>query len=282
MSNVTVNTNVGAMAALQSLNRTSRQFREVEDRITTGLKVSSAKDNGAVYAIAVMQRSEISSLDVLQRSLERATSVIDVAMGAGETVADVLNEMKTRVISAADTSLDTTSRTAMSDDFLDLIRQIWHAVKNAEFDGTNLIDEGADDMVVPASLSLDTITVQAQNLSLGVDGLWWNMPIASATLPFTTATEAAAFIPAMDIAIERIGLRLSALGTAAKAIEGQSQFLYKLQDAMTEGVGNLVDADMAKESARMVSLQTRQSLGQQSLSIANRAPNMVLALFQAA
>lgn len=130
------------------------------------------------------------------------------------------------------------------------------------------------------SLTQDTITVQAQNLSLGVDGLWWNMPIASATLPFTTASEAADFIPAMDIAIQRVSLRLSTLGSAAKAIEGQSQFLYKLQDAMTEGVGNLVDADMAKESARLTSVQTRFSLGQQSLSIANRAPNMILGLFQ--
>ncbi|WKL56453.1 flagellin [Asticcacaulis sp. ZE23SCel15] len=280
MSVVTANTNTGAMAALQALNATARRVHEVESRITTGLKVATAKDNGAVYAIAVMQRSEVSSLDVLQRSLERASSVIDVAMSAGETVADVLNEMKTRVISAADTSLDTTARTTMSEDFMDLIRQIWHAVKNAEFDGTNLIDEGADDMVVPVSLTQDTITVQAQNLSLGVDGLWWNMPIASATLPFTTATEAADFIPAMDIAIQRVSLRLSALGSAAKAIDGQSQFLYKLQDAMTEGVGNLVDADMAKESARMTSVQTRLSLGQQSLSIANRAPSMILGLFQ--
>ncbi|MDC7674703.1 flagellin [Asticcacaulis machinosus] len=280
MSVVTANTNTGAMAALQALNATARQVREVESRITTGLKVATAKDNGAVYAIAVMQRSEVSSLDVLQRSLERASSVIDVAMSAGETVADVLDEMKTRVVSAADTSLDTTARTTMSEDFMDLIRQIWHAVKNAEFDGTNLIDEGAEDMVVPASLTQDTITVQAQNLSLGVDGLWWNMPIASATLPFTTATEAADFIPAMDIAIKRVSLRLSALGSAAKAIDGQSQFLYKLQDAMTEGVGNLVDADMAKESARMTSVQTRMSLVQQSLSIANRAPSMILGLFQ--
>nr|WP_303649467.1 flagellin [Asticcacaulis machinosus] len=84
----------------------------------------------------------------------------------------------------------------------------------------------------------------------------------------------------MDIAIKRVSLRLSALGSAAKAIDGQSQFLYKLQDAMTEGVGNLVDADMAKESARMTSVQTRMSLVQQSLSIANRAPSMILGLFQ--
>ncbi len=277
---MSVMTNSAALQALQGLNATRTQLDQTRERVSTGLKVASARDDGATFAIATRQRSDVSSLGVLQTSLSRAKSVLDVALNAGQNVSDILIEMKKRILTASDTSVDTVSRAALRGDFGGLMDQMRGIVYNASFNGINLITETSKDMVIPSGLGGSVMTVAAQNLTLGVDGLWWNMAGVSGTSNFTTATEALDFLPAMDIAIERASTRLAALGTAAKAIDRQNEALGKLQDSMTAGVGNLVDADLSKESAKLQSLQTKESLAVQALGIANQAPQMLLQLYR--
>ena len=140
MLNGSVNTNVGAMIALQNLNATNSQLQTTENRINTGLKVASAKDDGATWAIAQSQRSTVSSLDAVKDSLSRASSTIDVAMSAGESISDLLTQMKEKALAASDTSLDSTSRKALATDFNSLRDQITKTVKNAAFNGIDLLD----------------------------------------------------------------------------------------------------------------------------------------------
>lgn len=276
MSNVSVNTNVGAMIALQNLNRTNKDLSETQNRINTGLKVASAKDNGAVYAIAQSQRADVAALGAVSDSLNRAMSAVDVAMAAGEGISDILTQMKELALSASDTGLDTVSRDALKEDFQSLRDQIKKTISNAVFNGINLIEAGADGINALASADgVNKLTVEAQDLSLGGTIL----SLAS-DATFSTATSANGLLTTLDDSIKNVSLALSRLGTSSKSLEAHSTFVSKLVDSMEAGIGNLVDADMAKESAKLTALQTKQQLGIQALSIANQAPQTILSLFQ--
>ena len=134
-----VNTNIGAMVALQNLNATNTELQTTQARINTGRRINNAKDNGAVWAIAQNQRATSQSLNAVRESLQRGQSTVDVAISAGETVSDLLLQMKEKALAAADASLDTNSRTALNEDFKALRDQVGKAVSNAEFNGINMV-----------------------------------------------------------------------------------------------------------------------------------------------
>lgn len=271
-----VNTNVGAMVALQNLNTTNNQLSTVQGRINTGLKVASAKDNGAIWAIAQSQRATSSSLNAVKDSLQRSQSTIDVAMAAGESVSDLLSQMKEKALAASDTSLDTASRSALNEDFKSLRDQITKAVDNADFNGVNLIKNGATDIEALANADgSSSITVAAQDLSLGGG----NVTVGS-TDTIGTSTLASAMITTLQTSIDNVSAALANLGTGSKSLESHMTFVGKLQDTIDAGVGNLVDADLAKESAHLQALQTKQQLGVQALSIANSSTSSLLGLFR--
>ncbi len=272
-----VNTNIGAMVALQNLNKTSGQLGEVQNRINTGLKVASAKDNGAVWAIAQNQRSNSGALNAVKDSLQRSISTVDVALSAGESISDTLLQMKEKALAASDTTLDAASRTALNDDFKALRDQLAKVVDNAEFNGANMI-KATTPTTVAALASADgvnKITVAAQSLALGGANV-----TVSATASIGTQTTAAAMIATVNTSIANVSSALSKLGTGSKALSSHFSFVSKLQDTIDAGVGNLVDADLAKESARLQSLQTKQQLGIQALSIANSSSSSLLGLFR--
>jgi flagellin len=138
-----VNTNRGALVALQNLNATNSELGVTQNRINTGKKVASVKDNGAIWAIAQGQRAEISSLGVVKDSLSRGQSVVDVAIAAGESISDLLVEMKAKALAATDTTLTDDSREALNTDFKALRDQITAVVDNASFDGANMLKASA-------------------------------------------------------------------------------------------------------------------------------------------
>jgi flagellin len=273
-----VNTNVGAMAALQNLNATNSDLMTVQGRINTGKKVASVKDNGAIWAIAQNQRATSNSLNSVKDSLQRAQSTVDVAISAGESVSDLLLTMKEKALAASDTTLDTNSRTALNDDFKSLRDQISKAVSNAEFNGANMV-KGTGPTTIQALANADgtsVITVSAQAMDLGSGAL---SGIAS-TASIGTQTLASSMISSLNSAITNVSSALSKLGTGSKSLASHLTFVGKLQDTLDAGVGNLVDADLAKESARLQALQTKQQLGIQALSIANQSSSILLGLFR--
>lgn len=268
-----VNTNIGAMIALQNLNQTNADLMTTQNRINTGKKVASAKDNGAIWAIAQNQRATSSSLNAVKDSLQRSQSTVDVAIAGGEAVSDLLVQMKEKALAASDTSLDASSRTALNDDFISLRDQIQKSVDNATFNGINMIKNGGTTIAALADDSgTSKLTVGAQDLSLTGIGL------TGASI--ATQTNAAAMITTVNTAIASVSTALSKLGTGSKALNSHLTFVGKLQDSIDAGVGNLVDADLAKESAKLTSLQTKQQLGVQALSIANSSSQGLLSLFR--
>ena len=274
-----VNTNVGAMVALQNLNQTNSDLMTTQNRINTGLKISSAKDNGAIWAIAQNQRSTSGALNAVKDSLQRGQSTVDVALSAGGTVSDLLLQMKEKALAASDNTLDAASRTAYNDEFKSLVSQITKAVSNADFNGANLIKNAGTSIYALANADgTSKITVAAQDLSLGASG--GALASIASTASIGTQTIATAMIATVTTAIGNVSSALSKLGTGAKALGSHLEFINKLQDALDAGVGNLVDADLAKESARLQALQTKQQLGIQALSIANQSSASLLSLFR--
>ena len=168
MSLNSVNTNPGALIALQNLNATTTELQQVQSRISTGKKVASAKDDGAIWAIAQSQRAQASALDAVKSSLQRGQSTLDVAISAGESVSDLLSQMKEKALAASDTSLSASARTALNEDFKSLRDQITNVTSNADFDGSNMIKAGGVSIYALAnSTGSSKITVLAQSLALG-------------------------------------------------------------------------------------------------------------------
>ena len=272
-----VNTNNGAMVALQNLQATNRELDTVQNRINTGKKVNNAKDNGAIWAIAQGQRGEISALNSVKDSLDRGSSAVDVSLAAGESVSDLLVQLKEKALAATDRSLSTASRSALNEDFKAIRDQITTVVSNASFNGVNLLNNslGTAGYRALANTGGTTIRVAGENLSLGGA----NVTVA-ATTTIGTSTLATTALGLVNASINNVSASLARLGTGAKSLETHRSFVGKLSDALEAGVGNLVDADLAKESARLQSLQTKQQLGVQALSIANSSTSILLGLFR--
>jgi flagellin len=272
-----VNTNMGAMVALQNLNSTNKDLGTVQSRVNTGLKIANAKDNGAIWAIAQNQRAESSSLNAVMGSLQRGQSTVDVALSAGAAISDILVQMKEKAVAASETGLTTASKQALSDEYVALRAQINTISSNASFDGVNLISAVATSSTgIKAIANADaSATIDIAHVDLSTT----NSAIAG-TLATLTGAVGTADITNLETAIQDVSAKLSKLGTGAKALDTHLNFVGKLQDTLDAGVGNLVDADLAKESAKLQALQTKQQLGIQALSIANQSSSTLLSLFR--
>lgn len=409
-----VNTNYSALVALQSLNRTSNELTQVQNRVNTGLKVASAKDNGAVFAIAEGQRARVSSLGAVNDGIDRAASVIDVGLSAGEAVGDILKQLKEKSVAAQANDLSQDQRDALQADFDALRDQIDQIVNAATFNGSNLVNgsnltsnaftvltsdiggssgaydldglalgslyAASEDLATATGLTInandvisfsitsgnetttftvdvdatDTIQQFVDSVSSASGGRVWasyddttgkitynsqedftvtyedgsgagvdddglldgtdgtggtsfNVVTApgsgsneltvtgfdfrlgisgqalagiTSSLDISTATGAETASNAIDTALTNLNRDLATLGAQSKALAVQQSFLSKLSDSIEAGIGNLVDADLAKESARLQALQVKQQLGAQALSIANQAPSIVLSFFR--
>ena len=268
-----INTNSGAMIALQNLNSTNSELGVVQQRINTGKKVGNAKDNGAIWAMAKNQSTTASSMNAVKDSLQRGQSTIDVALAAGDTVTDLLGKMKEKALAASDTSLNTASFDALKSDFDSLRDQVTKAVTNAKFNGVSIADGSTTKLAFLANSDGSGFTVTAKTLTLAGIGL-------ATTSTFTDAAAAKSMISTVSTALGTATNKLASLGTNSTGLDTHLTFVGKLQDSLDAGVGNLVDADLAKESAKLQSLQTKQQLGIQALSIANQASSSILSLFR--
>jgi flagellin len=281
-----VNTNTGAMAALQSLSDTNKGMSQVQSRINTGLNVSSTKDDSASYTIAQGLRGDMGGLKAVSSSLSRAKSVTDVAVAGAEQISDVVNQMKTKAYQSADAGIDSATRTALNNDFEALRDQITTIVNSSDFNGTNLLKASGGTVTALQSLkdsdtssattwNPDSLSVANQGLDLG-----GSVVTVGASGNISSQASAQAMIDTITTTQDNLKTSLSTLGAASRKIDAQSTFTSKLSDTIEAGIGNLVDADLAKESARLQALQVKQQLGVQALSIANQAPQTITSLFR--
>ena len=280
-----VNTNTGAMAALQSLSETNKGMSQVQSRINTGLNVSSTKDDSASYTIAQGLRGDMGGLKAVSSSLSRAKSVTDVAVAGAEQISDVVNQMKAKAYQSADAGIDSATRTALNNDFVALRDQITTIVNSSDFNGTNLLKASGGTVTALQSLKdsntgsttwdPDSLSVSNQGLDLG-----GSVVTVAASGNISSQASAQAMIDTLTTTQDNLKTSLSTLGAASRKIDAQATFTSKLSDSIEGGIGNLVDADLAKESARLQALQVKQQLGVQALSIANQAPQTITSLFR--
>ena len=271
-----VNTNGGALVALQYLTATQGQLNQTQSHINSGLKVATARDDGAIFAIAQNQRGQVAGYSAVINSINNATSSVDVALSAGQSISDLLIQLKTKALSAADSSLDTASRQALNANFTALRDQISTIVKNAVFNGFNLVDGSTTQITALASADGSRrITTAAQNMKLS-----GTIVTMTSTATISTQAKASTLVATIQASLTNVNSALAKLSSGAAKFSIQGTFSQKLSDTLTQGIGNLVDANMAQESAMLQSLQVKQQLGVQALSIANQAPQTILSLFR--
>ena len=274
---LTINTNKSAMVALQNLNQTSDKLGVTQNKVGTGLRIATSKDNSAIWAIAQNQRADIGGLASVRMGLDRAQSIGDIALTAGQSISELLVQMKEKVVAAQDASITTTSRKALDADFKSLLSQITQVIRNASFDGADLLDNSLPGgLTFLADADATTyVTLSNQDLSLGS-----TIITLASTSSITSTTLASGALSLLQASIGNVSLALANMGAQVKQIENHNKFVGKLSDSLEAGIGNLVDADLAKESARLQALQVQQQLGAQALSIANQSPNIILSLFR--
>ena len=269
---VSVNTNSPAAGGLQQLSKTNSLLQKREERISTGLKVNGPKDNAAIFAISRVLQGDISGAGAVKTALSSGESTVSVAISAGTEVSNLLTDLKGIAVQASQDGLDPASRQSLQNEFNALKDQISTVVGSASFNGINLITSGGQNFQVLSGADGSTISVQAQDLSLtglGVD-----------TLSVDSAANALTAVNSLTTAIDQAGQGLAKLGSSATQIEKQSDFTTSLQNIQREGLGNLVDANLAEESAGVSATRVKQQLGLTALSIANAGPSAILALFR--
>ncbi|SFK45104.1 flagellin, partial [Sphingomonas sp. NFR04] len=245
----------------------------------------STKDDSASYTIAQGLRGDLGGLKAVSSSLSRAKSVTDVAVAGAEQISDIVNQMQAKARQSADKGIDTATRDALNKDFTALRDQITTIVNASDFNGTNLLKASGGQVTALQSLqdsnttttawNPDSLTVANQGLDLGGS----TITVAS-TGKIDTQAAAQAMVDTLKTTSDNLKTTLSTLGAASRKIDAQQTFTSKLSDVIDGGIGNLVDADLAKESARLQALQVKQQLGVQALSIANQAPQTITSLFR--
>tara|TARA_B100000676_G_C18044753_1_gene827195 strand:- start:344 stop:1201 length:858 start_codon:yes stop_codon:yes gene_type:complete len=269
---ISINTNLAAAVAVQNLNKTNKLLNSSQLNIATGLRVNGPKDDASTYAIAQNQRGDVAGFKAIRSALASGESAVNVAIDAGKAISDLLIEIKAKVVQSNQSTLDAASRTALHNDMKALRDQITSIVNTAEFNDVNLIQSGAPTFSVLSNVDGSVIKVSAQEMH--------TTSLAVNAINLLTSANAASALGAINTAILIASERLAGLGASAKRLDVQSEFIVKLTDVLIDGVGNLVDADMGEESARLQALQVKQQLGIQAISIANAQPQSVLGLFR--
>ncbi len=271
-------TNNSAMVALQTLRGINSNLAKTQDEISTGKSIASAKDNAAVWAITKTMEADVDSFKSVGDSLALGQSTVGVARAASESVTDLLKEMKELIISAQEENVD---RTKIQTDLTAMATEIGSIISAAQFNGLNLVNN-SETAAVNVLASLDRAsdgTVTTANIAITPQNLT-AVQTAVAAYDVSTAAGAATALAGIETQLQTSITAAANFGSVAKRIEIQSDFVKKLSDAMTSGIGALVDADMEEASARLQALQVQQQLATQSLSIANQAPQTLLSLFR--
>ena len=269
-----INTNPSAFTALRTLNSINRNLDTTQNRVSTGLKVGGALDNASTFAIAQGIRAELSGIDAVSQGLNTAKGIGSVAIAGVTGISNLLTDVRGKLTELANEGITTAQRTIWTEDFNALLSQAGNFIANASFNGVNLIESGAGSVNTLSNLAGGTLSLTAQSAV--------NTQVGSlAGGDVTSATAAQSVIANQYANLESVvNTALGSLGAEVRALNLQTQFLEEIRDATDEGLGNLVDADLARESARLTSLQVQQQLSTQTLGIANQRPQSLLGLFR--
>jgi len=266
-----VNTNMTALVALRNLNVTNESLAKTQDRVSTGLKVIGAKDDASSFAIAQGIRADLKAYQAVDQALANGKGIGDVAIAGATQISNLLTDMKKKAIEGMNSGNTASQQSILAADFEAMKTQFATFVANASYNGKNLLESGSTEATVISTIAGGTLTLSSQS-SIGA--------LTFGSIGTTSAATAA--LADVNAAITAVGTALGDLGSDVNALKFQQDFNKTVADAVTEGLGSIVDADLAEESAKLQALQVKQQLGVQALSIANSSPQILLSLFRGA
>jgi flagellin len=277
-----VNTNANALAAIQTLSDLSNQMTQTQSAIESGLKVNTAADNPAVFTIAQGLRANVNALTAVSDSLSTGVATLQGQTAGATSISDTLNTLKTLVTQSEGQTGD--ALTATQNAVKNALANIDSFAKATTINGVNLLDGTATTPQLTADFLSNvsgaattvTLTKSSDSVSLGLVATTFT---GAGFVDGTTAGTTAA-IGQLNTAIQTIGQTLTQLGAGTVQLQGLKSFTDQLSTSNTTSLGAMVDADLSAESAKLSSLQTKQSLAIQSLSVANQAPGALLQLFR--
>ena len=275
MSFNSVNTNRQAVFAMQSLNLTNSELGGVQKRVSTGYRVADARDDGGAFAVAQAVRSDVAGVTAVGEQLGGVKGVLQTTFASLSTVSDTMKQVRTTLTRLADGTINGDQRAQYETQYNLLRTQISDFITDATYNGRTLLSTdtaSGGNITGIRNEGGGTFTINA------VDGDTLNL-----TSTPTVATAAQAMIAAggeFDVIDGLISTALNQFGASMQYVENQITYNAKKVDAMNDGLGALVDSDLAKESSKLQALQTRQQLGIQTLGIANQGPQVLLSLFR--
>ncbi|MFL5287682.1 MAG: flagellin [Rhodopila sp.] len=287
MSLNSVNTNMGAMVALQSLNTTQQQLATTQKRISTGYRVADATDDGAAYAIAQGVRSTVGALTSANQQLGGMQGLLNVTQSSLNNISNTMASMRTLLVKLADANVQGNDRKKYAQQYADYTTNVKQFILDASYNGKTLIGNitGHTGTFGDAGVTQNEVGSQYTIKTFG-GSVFYNAITNTALLSHTTSTalgsiagllgSAGTFMTQMDA----ISTKLNGIGSAINYVNNQVTYNNDKIDALNSGLGALIDADLAKESAQLTALQIRQQLGTQALSLANQAPQTLLSLFK--
>jgi flagellin len=272
-------TNIGAQVALQSLNKTTEELAVTQKRVSTGMRVADARDDGAAFAVAERVRGDIAGTISANEQMGGAKGLVDVTRASLENVSQSLIKMKELTVKLADGSITDDQRSQYQTQIKEITNNVKNFITGSTYNDRSMLDPDAaltGDVKVVVNASGDTYTVASFDAIAGVfdevsGANTWTSGDASAAL--TTGGK-------LNTAIKNTLTELNEFGSYSRYLDTQIGFNKKKVDALEAGMGALVDADLAKESAKLQALQIRQQLGAQALGISNQAPQVLLSLFR--
>ncbi len=271
-----VNTNTGSYSSINSFGSAQNAVNSAQKRIGTGKKVADAYDNGAAFAVAEGLRGDTAALGAANERLAVGKGMIDVAMKASQFISSSMSDVKATLVKLSDSSLSERDRANYQAQYNSQVKDIGAFVKDAKYNGVNLLEQGAQNQNIASNGSGGSVTVQAQDLESSVANVLSGADVSSASAAAALLQPGGAFSTAED----GLGSALNSLSSNARSVNNSIKANSSIMDATEAGLGEIVDADLAKEAAMLSAAQAKQQLAGQALSISNQAPQSLLSLFQ--
>lgn len=268
-----VNTNTGALVGVQNLNQINKRFDVTQNRVSTGLKFNSPAVDASSFSIAAGIRSDIGALAAVSQGIGNARGVATIAEAATTAISDQLGDLQATIVAAQNPGNTSQQQAILQQDFQAQIGQLSQVISSAGFNGTNLISSGSADASVLANIDGSTVTLRA-------NGAVGDAVAALGTQSLATVSAAQTAIGTLNAARASTSTALGNIGADTRAIGAQDDFLDRLSDAQTIGLGSVQDADLARNSARLTAQRVQQQLAVSTLNIANARPASVAPLFR--
>lgn len=274
-----VNTNIMSLNAQNSLSRTNSSLQTAMERLSSGLRVNSAKDDAAGLAIANRMTSQIRGMTVAQRNANDGISMAQVAEGSMQTITDTLQRMRDLSVQAAnDGAVSSDDKDKLNAEFLQLSEEITRIIENTDFNGKKVLGGSINGALFQVGAGTST----NNQISVTISNLASASGIASAIAASIggTSGDALGAIDAIDAAIEKIDSMRSDLGAIQNRFSATIDNLANAIENQSAARSRIMDADFAVETANLSRSQILQQAGTSMLAQANQAPQSVLGLLQ--